>query len=74
MQSGIETVMETKLERRNEILELVKRNKLTVLYHCISYELLKKCHKELSGKKVVRMDKFTKDEYEKKFGANLKGM
>lgn len=66
--------METKLERIAEISATTKKPEFTALYHHISYELLKKCHKELDGKKAVGIDKVTKDEYEQNLDANLKDL
>ena len=52
----------TKLERIAEISAQTARPNFTSLYHLIDADLLKKCHKELDGKKAIGIDKVTKEE------------
>lgn len=63
--------MGTKLER---ISQLSKENPdmvFTSVWHIINIDLLKKCHKEMDGKKAVGIDGVTKGEYEKNLEENL---
>lgn len=63
--------MGTKLERIAEISALTPRPEFTSLYHHINTEMLIQCHKELSGKKAVGIDKVTKAEYETNLEENI---
>ena len=66
--------MGTKLDRIREMSRANPKMVFTSLYHLINVELLRKCHKELDGKKATGVDKVTKAEYEANLEENLKDL
>jgi len=66
--------MGTKLDRIEELSASNPKMVFTSLYHLINEELLRKCHKEMDGKKATGVDSVTKAEYEENLDANLKGL
>ena len=69
--SGTEEMMATKLERIAEISAQTAKPVFTSLYHLIDADLLKKCFKELDGKKAVGIDEVTKEEYGRQLDSNI---
>ena len=67
----MEKMIGTKLERIAEISAQTARPNFTSLYHLIDADLLKKCHKELDGKKAIGIDKVTKEEYGEHLESNI---
>ena len=66
--------METKLGRIADKSAHEARPEFTSLYHLLNEEMLLKCHKELSGKKAVGVDKVTKEEYSQNLEENIKSL
>ena len=66
--------MGTKLERIAEISAQSKRPNFTSLYHLINAELLKRCHRELDGKKAVGIDEVTKEKYSEALDSNIEDL
>ena len=66
--------METKLGRIADKSAHEARPEFTSLYHLLNEEMLLKCHKELSGKKAVGVDKVTKEEYSQNLDENIKSL
>jgi len=66
--------METKLGRIADKSAHEARPEFTSLYHLLNEEMLLKCHKELSGKKAVGVDKVTKEEYSRNLEENIKSL
>ena len=66
--------MGTKLDRIEEMSASNPKTVFTSLYHLINEELLRKCHKEMDGKKATGVDSVTKAEYEENLDANLKAL
>ena len=66
--------MGTKLERIAEISAQSKRPNFTSLYHLINAELLKRCHRELEGKKAVGIDEVTKEKYSEALDSNIEDL
>jgi group II intron reverse transcriptase/maturase len=66
--------MGTKLDRIREMSATSPKMVFTSLYHLINVELLRKCHKELDGKKATGVDNVTKAEYEANLEENLKDL
>lgn len=63
--------METKLARIAQIAKERPREQFTSLAHLLDVEMLRKCHKELSGNKAVGIDEVTKAQYEENLAENL---
>jgi len=66
--------METKLARIAEAARKRPKEKFTSLAHLINEETIKECHKEMSKKKAVGVDKVTKAEYELNLEDNVKDL
>ena len=66
--------MGTKLERIAEISAQSKRPNFTSLYHLINAELLKRCHRELDGKKATGIDEVTKEKYSEALDSNIEDL
>lgn len=66
--------METKLNRIKEMSANNPKMVFTSLYHLINEDLLRRCHKEMDGKKATGVDKVTKAEYEVKLDENLEDL
>ena len=66
--------MGTKLDRIREMSASNPKMVFTSLYHLINEELLRECHKEISGNKAAGVDNITKAEYGKNLDENLRGL
>lgn len=66
--------MGTKLERIRELAAQNPKMVFTSLYHLIDADLLKQCHREMSGRKATGVDRVTKDAYETKLEENLRDL
>jgi len=66
--------MGTKLDRIEEMSANDPKLVFTSLYHLINEELLRKCHREIDGKKATGVDNVTKAEYEANLDENLKDL
>jgi len=66
--------MATKLDRIGELSANNPKMVFTSLYHLINEDLLRKCHKEIDGRKATGVDNVTKAEYEVNLEGNLKDL
>jgi retron-type reverse transcriptase len=66
--------MATKLDRIEEMSAQNPKLVFTSLYHLINEDLLRRCHKEMDGKKATGVDNVTKAEYEENLDENLRDL
>jgi len=66
--------MGTELDKIREVSTKSPKTVFTSLYHLINENLLRKCHKELDGRKAAGVDRVTKAEYEVNLEDNLKSL
>ena len=66
--------MGTKLDRIRKMSASNPKMVFTSLYHLINEELLRECHREISGNKATGVDNITKAEYGKNLEENLRGL
>lgn len=72
LHTGVELVMETKLERISELSRENPNMVFTSLGHMINEKLLKKCHEWMESDKAVGIDGITKQDYDKHLDENIK--
>jgi RNA-directed DNA polymerase len=63
--------LETKLARIAQIAKERPKEQFTSLAHLLNVEMLRKCHRELSGNKASGIDEVTKAQYEENLSENL---
>jgi retron-type reverse transcriptase len=71
---GGRKLMETKLTRIAQIAKERPDARITSLAGLINKESLKESHRKMCGNKAARMDKITKDEYDRNLDVNIESL
>lgn len=66
--------MKTTLARISQLSKENPELKFNSIGHLIDYNMLKTCHSQMDGRKVVGIDGTTKDEYEENLDENLRNL